>query len=102
MISSTDDKIQPICRENNSWKRYELTLNEDDFTREFRPRSSNLQNIELEERSSTKYKTEVKFAHYKKIFDFALQLYEKEKNNTHFVKSFFTKNGQFFEIFLWT
>ncbi|PKY20875.1 hypothetical protein RhiirB3_434305 [Rhizophagus irregularis] len=45
---------------------------------------------ELEERSSTKYETEVKFAHYKKIFDSALQLYEKEKNNTHFIKSFDT------------
>ena len=59
-------------------------------TKEFRSSSGNLQNIELVERSNTRYETEVKLAHYKKIFDSALQLYEREKDNTHFVKSFDT------------
>jgi len=85
-----DDNIQSICRENDPWERYGSTLNEDDFTKKSRPSSSNLQNIELAERNSTRYETEVKLAHYKKIFDFALQLYEKEKDNAHFVKSFDT------------
>lgn len=49
-----------------------------------------MQNIELAERSSTRYETEMKLVYYKKIFDSALQLYEREKDNTHSVKSFNT------------
>ena len=49
-----------------------------------------MQNIELIERNSTKNETEVKLARYEKIFDSALKLYERERGNTHFVKSFDT------------
>ena len=47
-------------------------------------------NVELIESNSTTDEMEVKLAHYKKIFDFALMLYKREKDNVHFVKSFNT------------
>lgn len=55
---------------------------------ESHPGSSNLQNIELARRNNTRDNIETKLAHYKKIFNFALTLYQKEKDNTSFVKSF--------------
>src|ERR1051325_10495744 len=85
------DGMPSICQENDPCERYELTLIEDDFTnKEPHPSSSNLQNIELAERNSTKDEIEVKLAHHEKIFDSALKLYQREKDNTHFVKSFDT------------
>ena len=81
------DKVPSICQENDSWERYEPTIIENETLS-----SSNLQNIELVERNNnTKDEIEVKLAaHYKKTFDFALILYQREKDNAHFVKSFDT------------
>ncbi|PKY57507.1 hypothetical protein RhiirA4_510082 [Rhizophagus irregularis] len=81
------DKIPSICQENDPWKR---TVIEDDFTNQSRSSSSNLRNVALIESNSTADEMEVKLAHYKKVFDFALMLYKREKDNVHFVKSFDT------------
>src|SRR3954471_911120 len=80
------DKIPSICQENDPWRR---TI-EDDFTNQFRSSSSNLRNVALIESDNTTDEMEVKLAHYKKIFDFALMLYQREKDNVHFVKNFDT------------
>ncbi|CAG8588731.1 33286_t:CDS:2 [Gigaspora margarita] len=52
--------------------------------------SSNLQNMELVEKINVNNEIEEKLAHYKKIFDSALILYRREKDNPHFVKNFGT------------
>ncbi|CAG8759104.1 36464_t:CDS:1, partial [Racocetra persica] len=60
----------------------------DDFIEELSSNSSNLQNIELIEKNNANDEIEIKLAHYKKIFDFALMLYNRERDNAHFVKNF--------------
>jgi len=82
------DKISPICQENDPWERYGPIIIEDYLIKESHPSSSNLQSIELAERNSAKDEIEVKLAHYEKIFNLALALYQREEDNTHFVKSF--------------
>ncbi|CAG8751608.1 1023_t:CDS:1, partial [Racocetra fulgida] len=75
------------CQENDPWENFRSTI-VDDFIEELSSNSSNLQNIELIERNIANDEIEIKLAHYKKIFDFALMLYNREKNNAHFVKNF--------------
>ncbi|PKY54360.1 hypothetical protein RhiirA4_473128 [Rhizophagus irregularis] len=60
------------------------------FDEESCPDSGNLQNVELVERNSAKNEIEVKLAYYEKVFNSALKLYQKEKDNAQFVKSFNT------------
>jgi hypothetical protein len=82
------DKIPPICQENDPWEKYNSIIIKN---KELHPSSSiNLQNIEIAERNNTRDNIEMKLAHYKKIFDFALTLYQREKDNTSFVKNFDT------------
>ena len=82
------NKIPLICQENDPWERYGRTIIENDYDQESRPSSSNLQHIELSERNSTEDEIKVKLAYYEKVFNSALELYQREKDNTHFVKSF--------------
>ncbi|CAB5305488.1 unnamed protein product [Rhizophagus irregularis] len=88
LVSFGADKISSICQENDPWERYVPIIIEDYLIKESHPSSSNLQSIELAERNSAKDEIEVKLTHYEKIFNLALVLYQREKNNTHFVKSF--------------
>ena len=82
------NKVPSIYQENDPWERYGTIFIEDDFVNESHPGSSNLQSIELAERNITKDEIEVKLAHYEKIYNLALVLYQREKDNAHFVKSF--------------
>ncbi|RGB22410.1 hypothetical protein C1646_776135 [Rhizophagus diaphanus] len=75
LVFFSSEKVASICQENDPWKRY------DDFTERSYPNSGNLHNTELEKIDSMKLV-------YEKVFDSALKLYEREKDNTHFVASF--------------
>ncbi|CAB5356877.1 unnamed protein product [Rhizophagus irregularis] len=88
LVSFGANKISSICQENDPWERYGPIIIEDYLIKGSHPSSSNLQSIELAERNSAKDEIKVKLTHYEKIFNLALVLYQREKDNTHFVKSF--------------
>ena len=81
-------EILSICKENDPWEKYGRIIIENNHDQESCPSSSNLQNIELSEQNNTEDEIEVKLADYKKVFKLALKLYQREKDNVHFVKSF--------------
>ncbi|KAF0552568.1 ATP-dependent DNA helicase pif1 [Gigaspora margarita] len=83
------DKVLTICKENDPWERFRSTISNNSIE-VVNLSSSNLQNMELVERININNEIEEKLAYYKKIFDSALILYRREKDNPHFVKNFDT------------
>jgi hypothetical protein len=80
------NKVSAIHQENDPWKRYESSVIVD--AKESASSSKNMQNVVLEIENNTVDEVEEKLTYYKKIFDSALMLYKREKDNDKFVKNF--------------
>ncbi|CAG8711768.1 13328_t:CDS:2, partial [Gigaspora rosea] len=82
-----EDNTQTICQENDPWEKFG-SVNVDHSIEELNSSSNNSQSNELIERNNTNDELEIKLTYYKKIFDSALMLYEREKDNVNFIKNF--------------
>jgi hypothetical protein len=79
-------RLPAISHANDPWERHG-TVRIDEPTEETTSHAVNLRDKTLT-RTNAPDEIEEKLDHYKKIFDTALALYSREKDNAHFVKSF--------------
>ncbi|CAG8604793.1 15169_t:CDS:2 [Cetraspora pellucida] len=86
LLTFGNNKIPVINPTNNSWTRFS-TLDAVNDSIEINFKSNDLQNILIVNHNIMEERKE-KYVRYKKKFDIALELYQREMNNDNFVNNF--------------